>query len=365
MDNKEIKRRISKDMAIQGNSRGLSDAFYILSQYDEMGKDTIIPPAREEERNYENTPLDIMGVENKKYIEIGIDYLEFTIYADDQKTFEIYSKIFMDKIGELNFEGQTKLYENRYLGANGFAILTKPKNNGCKYHTRMIIPGQACKLIELDDLERFLRIREEEGIRIKCTRIDLRADGCPFSPLQVYDAIEEGKAETRTTRALLKKYEQPFETREDGKIGTEGMTLGSRKSERFLRIYNLHGFTRFELECKGDTANIYFSTLINNTANFNSMTIGLFQDFIRIDAEFWREFTKDYERAYMKLTKYQDPTEERLERYLFKQAAAPIGILYMIKGEKWIKLLAERGLEQARKNRKYYALLHAYGLIEE
>lgn len=297
-----------------------------------------------------------------KKLEFGLDYLEFTIYTDKWQLLEIYNLIFMDYLGELDYKGGTKHYEGGYINGAGFYLLTDPRNKRQRYHGRYILPGSICQALPFEIYAKFIDEIIKRGIQIKITRLDIRIDNCNFKPLQAAKSIEQGKAKTRAHRDTLKTFSQPLEKDDLGNLGTEGMYLGSRTSEKLIRIYNKHGFTRLELQANGDAATAYFYLLYKDQADFIELAFGIILDFIDIDEDYWREFKTDYERAYMITHEYTDPTLDKLKKYLIETAAIPLGIIFEIEGEKFIRELAKTGLEKAKTKAKYYPLLHAYGI---
>jgi len=90
--------------------------------------------------------------------------------------------------------------------------------------------------------------------------------------------------------------------------------------------------------------------------------MGLILDYIRIDADFWREFTTGYKRSFMKVKNYEDPTILKMEAYFLNQVAPCIAILREIKGNGYINYVLNRGLERAKNNTKYAPIFHAYGI---
>jgi hypothetical protein len=309
-------------------------------------------------------PLSITGVEKLKTLEFGLDYLSFTLFAEKHIALEIYAKFFLDKLGELSYQGEGRLYRERYTNGQGFTLQADHKTPSTRRHIRFELPGQSCQLIPLSILKDLYQEAITRGITLKCTRLDIRIDNCPFTPTQIYNAIKEGRANSRAKRDTLKRYEQPLELDDMGNLGTEGIYLGSRTSEKFLRIYNKHGFTRLELETKKDTALLYFNLLQDAGEEFCNLAMGLIMDFITVDADFWKEFTDGYERAYMKTTEYRDLSLEGLESSV-EQWGQAIAILIEIKGLDWFLRAIESQKKAALENPKYISLLHRYGLYPE
>jgi hypothetical protein len=320
------------------------------------------PPAREEAgpaRDDNSTHVKYyVGSE----IKLGIDYLIFTIYGGLMDALEIYQIALMDSLGEFDLEGSTRWYEERYTNGTGFALLAKPRIKTSKTHFRFLLPGQACDQLDMRQLKKIIEICNNKKIRLNCKRIDLKVDNVPFTPKQVYTAVFQGKLRTKCDLSTIKIYDQPFEQKETGEIGTQGLYIGSRKSERFVRIYDAHGFTRLELECKGDTANYYFYSLMASNGNFCDLAMGYIIDFMAIDEDYWIDFVKGYKRIMKPKDKPRDVTLESMLEVAIKQYAPTIGILRAIKGDNWLKSFCDRGLERAKNDPKYNLLVHRYGL---
>jgi hypothetical protein len=297
-------------------------------------------------------------------INFGIDYLAFTIYGDLNDALMLYGELFVKHLGGLEEQKGTQFYDGRFLNSSGFAILHTPRMHHTKPHFRFVIPGAACDAIPRETLLELLHKALERSLRLVCTRIDLKIDNCPFRPSDAALEIQEGRIRTKADRQTLKIFSQPLELDELGATGTEGMYFGSRQSERFIRIYDAHGFTRLELECKGDTANYYFLNLITSSGEFCNLIMGYVLDYVDFDANFWKIFTQGYARIPMPPKKRIDPTLDALEEYLFTQCSPAIGLLAAIKGKKWLEQLCKHGLDRARKDPKYALLIHSYGLKE-
>lgn len=124
-----------------------------------------------------------------------------------------------------------------------------------------VFPGDCCdqasigRLLELCQLE-----------QTKLTRVDLALDGVvgpdglALDPHFIYQLACDNGGEQIRTRAKLKFDESlALEERPDSRRfldGTRGSTcyVGSRYSDRMLRVYNGRGFCRMEIEVKGDKA---------------------------------------------------------------------------------------------------------------
>jgi hypothetical protein len=180
--------------------------------------------------------------------------------------------------------------------------------------------------------------------------------------LQFAKDVQEGKAKTRAERSTIKIFTQPLELDEAGNTGTEGMYLGARTSERYLRIYNQHGFTRFELECKDNVANDYLYSLVYLPDKYNDLIMGFCMDFIELDTDYWREFTRGYKRIKYAPKAYKDQTLEGFRLFLLKQCAIIFSIVHDIYGHSIVTELLERGRQTRKDNPKYSAICHRYDI---
>jgi len=309
----------------------------------------------------ENKPPAInKGVRELKVLEFGIHFVKLTIFTGMENLIKLYNKWLRDDFGELELSGNTRHYENRYITGNGFQLTGNPYNKEHGEHGLFVIPGALCDCFDINKLKEFCY--ENRGLNIKCTRLDLKIDNCPFTPHDIDKSIDADKFECTSHKENMYLINNKYELDELGNMGTATYVIGSGSSERYLRIYNKHGFTRMEMECKGDTANGYFYGLMMNLENKSNFIMGHMMDFLRIDAPYWNEFTNGYERKYMKINKIKDIELIRMETYFYNQCAPTISILREIKGKDYINHALNKGWERAQNDDKYRVFLHKYGL---
>jgi len=304
----------------------------------------------------------ITWVANEKKLDIGIDYLSLTLYGSLEDAHGLYSQFFEDILGSLEEASGSRFYEMQFKAAGGFYLQAEARTKSLREHYRMIFPGEACGYIEFDKFKLLKLEADKRGIEMRCTRLDIRIDNCPFTPLQIAEDIKQGKARTKADLSTIKIFEQPLEKNDKGDIGTQGLYLGSRTSDRYLRIYDQHGFTRFELECKEEYANAYFNSLIILEDKFQDLIMGYSMDFIEIDADYWKEFTQGYKRIKYSPNIYKDKTIEGFRKFLIQQCSIIFSIIYDIEGQKIINDLLLRGRMARKGNSKYSAICHRYGI---
>ena len=113
--------------------------------------------------------------------------------------------------------------------------------------SRLELTGKACEVVGADGLSRVVA-----GLcrldRWRCTRIDFAWDGCPFSVDDVYAALVEHRV--RIGRGGPTNGKPLYYENELGQT----VYINSRQSERFARVYNKRGTTRFELVLQDKSA---------------------------------------------------------------------------------------------------------------
>jgi DNA relaxase NicK len=114
-------------------------------------------------------------------------------------------------------------------------------------------------------------------LNLKVTRLDAAIDYCPFTPRHLLHAQELGLSRTHAQS-------HGWASNGDG----DTFTLGSRKSDVFLRCYDMRGFTRTELELKRGHAQEFMAGLMSRSeAEFPALFLGAlrsFVDFVNVDA---------------------------------------------------------------------------------
>lgn len=130
-----------------------------------------------------------------------------------------------------------------------------------------------------------------------------------------------------------------------------------------MRVYNLHGFTRMELQTRKEFSNYYFDYLLKtDEKEFNNKSMAILQDFITIDEDYWRIFTDGIPRAFMIINPREDKTLQSLDKYLKIQVSSVLFLMLAIKGSQYLDQLLSIGQKNIVKNPKYFNLMHKYGL---
>jgi DNA relaxase NicK len=191
--------------------------------------------------------------------------------------------------------------------------------------------------------------------QIACTvrRIDFAFDTGSFTVGQVLDVLMSGEGYTSpAARASIIHVNSPFQLREDGKTGCETVYLGSKTSERRLRVYNLHGPTRIELQVRGDWAVAWgCKILLTPYEEWASTAAGMLATYIDIETDWWRDFFKSAVMSDIRVYSARHVDVDRLKRWISKQVAPALFALQAAEGlEEWqafiVSNVTEKRLER-------------------
>jgi hypothetical protein len=272
-------------------------------------------------------PKDNMGVEFKS--SWHIDYLVLTKWGSGLKDY--FEGFFSDELGELLDQGHGgRFYRNTYAGMLGVILRSDPIGEGEEARETLEIPGKACQVIGYDRLSRFYKYLISTPGMVRINRIDTAFNHCPFSVEDLYQAIQNNEVRSLFKRYTLKYFENKYEKDEKGKVGTSGITIGGRSSERYLRVYNKHGYTRLEVEYKHTKADIVGVDLLlaNDTKEALRYAVGHLKDYIEFHNDLWDEFYSDLDRLYSKLPmNVQEMSITEIKKWFEKQVAGSFYIL--------------------------------------
>ncbi len=261
-----------------------------------------------------------------------IHYLSITVHLSLEECIELYNQHFRLALFMLyDLHHGAKGFRGVKAGALGFQLKHTPGSgrNFCSF----MFPGQACEVVPPEFFVYFYKTLIRQEIKFNVTRLDLAFDNVPFTPKDFYQIIKEDnkrieqgekqRVRTLTQRETVEFITQPFKDKEDGSgISRDTCYFGSRKSNRFIRVYNKRGPTRLEIELKGKRANLVASAILKEDVdNWLEISKAHLLDFIDIDIPWWKEFVGETERAYTKLYCPKDKSIEKKREWLLKQVS--------------------------------------------
>jgi DNA relaxase NicK len=110
-------------------------------------------------------------------------------------------------------------------------------------------------------------------------------------------------------------------------------TMGSRTSERYARVYDRRGPTRFELECKAERAAAVWALLMGTSLEgWSELIRGHVRDFCDFARPWWEAIMGGTARAMLRLGSFALATAESARAWLRKQAAPWLAALVQLDG---------------------------------
>lgn len=179
------------------------------------------------------------------------------------------------------------LYEDRDRGGMGYTerrdylvgatLYTSPDRDDFT----LAVQGQGCEVIGAEGVRKLADAFIDTGGKV--TRWDVAVDGVPVEPGEVWRLLMCGEIRTRAQRASFRYIQSP-----DGDADT--VTVGSRTSERHLRVYNRRGPTRAELEMKGDYAMRAYQALRQHAGALGDFAKGIIRQYLDAQDALWDFF---------------------------------------------------------------------------
>lgn len=149
---------------------------------------------------------------------------------------------------------------------------------------------------------------------------------------------------------------EPFGLRENGEVGTSNTTLGKRQSQRSLRVYDLHGPVRLELETRKERADLITRDVLSRHPDqWPALAIGHLRDFIDVDTQAWQQFIEKKGRANAKLVNAREVELSKMTEWLLEQVSPALSVVVDVIGEGVPLALIKKG--RMKRGKKYKAIL--------
>lgn len=234
---------------------------------------------------------------------VHLDYLRFTGWGGFDEIIACLADFHL-----VPSEYGSRFYKRGMEGLMHVKILFQPAIINMEEDMFQVeIPGEACQYLGYEGVYRvYLAMLNLK--RHHASRVDIAFDYVPFTPYQLHESIKNRfyRSYSRSTKWIESVDSQ-------GKP-TATQYVGARTSERVVRCYDEHGFTRLELEVKGDYSDIVLYNLFKgDKSTFLSESIGIIRDYIDILekpydenggnslADYWREFIENQPRAMLRV----------------------------------------------------------------
>ena len=199
------------------------------------------------------------------------------------------------------------------------------------------VEGEGCELLGFDGLTSLWA-----DLNLRVSRIDLAADGAPFTPAESWAAWTAGqvrtkvKASTRATTGREAWRSGSWMSNAEG----DTATFGSPRSNRLIRVYDRRGATRVELQVRKEAADVIATDVfLRPVEELPRAVLGhirAFVDFVDVAADsnigrapllsFWDAFCGHVEKAQVRLTGTVLRTFEKIDEWIRRQVAPSFAV---------------------------------------
>jgi DNA relaxase NicK len=241
------------------------------------------------------------------------------------------------------FDWGRMMYRKHHTFVGGLTVYEQPVADNMP-PVLVDVPGAACEFLGLERLR--VLFCNSTGL----SRADVAYDGAAFTPRDMAAWARAGNIRTRAANIKFREA-----------IRGEGETLeiGSRSSERYVRAYDARGFTRVELELKGDQAGAFQAVLLAPDDEFVASAVGVLRavvDFVDASSSSnisrakllpsWEAFTAGLEKVKLMVAAATVPTVERVQEFIENQVASTL-VVYLALGNS-LSLLLKVGEEKLK-----------------
>lgn len=292
-------------------------------------------------------------------MEFRIHWFAVTVWGSLEHAHNLWHAWLEPRLGILQDQGYGgRLYKKIFKGLGEAKLYCLPQHQSGDeeaQHFHLELPGTACDALPPETLREFLLVLERND-KFRVKRIDLAWDGVPFTPLQLDQADKQDLFNTRARRETFRFEHSRHEPRENGEIGHSIFRLGSRASNRHLRVYDYHGPVRLEMEARGARADLIArEVLVCSPDEWSDKSIPHLRDFVEIDAPYWQEFVSQHVKAGKTIVDARTKEISRITEWMFKQVSPSLSVLVDVIGESTLKALLESGRQ--RRGDRFKSLL--------
>lgn len=221
-------------------------------------------------------------------VTVSIHWLSITFFSDIKTPMTHFLREFLGYEIEDEMEWSEHFFASNhgargyralYFGPEGIRLYGYPDTG---LHCHLEIPGKVIEQYGNEHTIKYLKSLTQKDLKWRCTRIDIAFDHVPFTPKDCYDAWQLGDV-------ISKCHHNSWDWRENAEGNT--LYIGSRKSERFIRIYDRRGFTRLEMVFKDKWAE-NFAKVISDIPpdKWIKQCIGYLRDYVNFNATWWLQF---------------------------------------------------------------------------
>ena len=304
-----------------------------------------------------------------------IHWFSFTVHASEEHGRELWQKHFFHSLGALvSTERKGRGFEAIDVALNEAKFYYSPVQPKKKSeedpepktleYYNFEIPGSACDALVPTVFHDVVGELSASGLRWSVKRIDVAWDEVSFTPVEFAHAVIRGYAVTLAKRETLSLVQSPFAVREDGSgFGCDTCYIGSKESQRFIRVYNSRGFNRLEIVFRDERAHVVALDVFNYQYELWDLKAREhLTQYIRFTEEFsqWDDFIQGAKSADIKISSARVISLARGESWIEKQVAVFLSVHEDVWGRKQSRDRIEKLVNHARATRdrsRYSAVL--------
>lgn len=296
------------------------------------------------------------GVEIENSVKVistfRLHWLTFTVFDDPTRALLLVTNRLLqlpDVLPEEFFkkmDSGSRGYKTVYMGLDAIRVYTDPSDETKRYTIE--VPGEALeKYVSWQNLQDLFLELTFCKIRWKVSRLDLAFDmqeKSELTPTRLNNYLRDGgtlrcPAERKTIMFITPTY-----TETEGANGST-LYIGSRTSERFIRIYDRRGFTRVEMETKKRKSDHIARELFKRPLDeWTEIAKSFLLDYIDFsDHDYWKQFTDGVIRPAKIENNYLNKTLKSTEEWIHKTVSPTLAMMARIYGMNVLKDIVRHG----------------------
>lgn len=296
-----------------------------------------------------------------------IHWFSITVHTSYQNCSQYWDDYFSSSLGGLVSTSRGgRGFQNIDVALQEAKLYYNPVSHGddVKDYCHFEFTGSACDCLIPVRFAEFVSMLDEHGVKYKITRLDIAWDDLPFSVLEFYERVKDHQAVTPVKLNVFGSknenfslVQSPFELRENGEIGTSTCYLGSKTSQRFLRVYDRRGGTRLEFVIKDDRAQSVIKDIFSyDYPDWDIVAREHLLDFVRFEHwDLWLKFVAFAQKADLHISSARVTSLSKICGWLERQVMVSLSVFYDVHGWRDAQTIIDRLLLEARnKDRSRY-----------
>jgi len=294
-----------------------------------------------------------------------IHWFSITIFSSFEHGLDMWQKFFQLELGDLVSTARAgRGFRSIMVGLAESKLYYDPVPQSSieKDFYHLEFTGSACDAVIPTHFQDLVMCLQADNIPFHVTRLDLAFDDVPFTPQEFFDHVcDPEQIVTRAKRETFRIDKSPFQLREDGQEGCDTCYIGSRSSERFLRVYNQRGFTRLESQYSGHRATaISLDMFSYHYRDWDFVARQHLLDYVNFPSwAIWLGFIKSAKKADLIITPARKVSLSKIHAWLDHQVSVALSVFFDVHGWETAQEILDNMLFEAqnRDRERYKSVL--------